>query len=676
MIKKGIVLVILMLFLVQLVSAEIMISQPNALYSLGDDFNVDLEVSDFEDGYFDVDLKCSNESSNLYHGVLSKKTIKISRELIPLYIGEANGICYIQASYGEEVSTSQDFEISKDVEVVLEIEELNYRAGSNIVIKGKATKPNNELLGLENNGFIEVNLGEEIKASGSIENGRFDINFSTQDTMEAGSYDLIVKAYDKDGSGNVLNIGETKAVLSISQQPGSVEIAMKKQVVNPGENISIIPVLKDMSGKVMNGEIVLEIKDSLDRTMYEGIINSNQEVIIILKEDHEAGYSRIIGSSGGITGEKVFDVKELAKIDVEIQDGFLKVTNIGNVVYDKAVEIEIGGETSLLDLNLPKGEEETYSLSAPNGEYQVKVSDGLNLLHQDGVILTGNSIGVAEVKDNLGIWLKYSLVWLFILGILGFALFVMFKNNVKRDSYAFPVEKNQVVENVKEEKVVENKGNEQGTVLLQKEKPKTETVGNSKLVKGEQVLVLNGQKQNAGVVAIKIKNQLTPDAKQNLNNALEGINNFKPASCLVDGYMLLIFSPLLSRSLKNEEAAVNAAVKIDETLTAMNKKFKDKIEYNIGVNSGEIINKIENNNLKFTNISPTINIAKKVADVASLTNANLLLSKDIREKTMSNIKVDKAQTDSSGLEVFTINRIVNEDRNKEFISDFLKRNKK
>jgi len=111
--------------MISFISAEIFISQPKSVYNLGDEFEVEIEVDKFVEGYFDVDLDCSEgETENLFHGVLTAKVIQITRQLTPLYVGDLRGSCYIEARYGDEEVDGEDFRISDEIEEKLDLKEI------------------------------------------------------------------------------------------------------------------------------------------------------------------------------------------------------------------------------------------------------------------------------------------------------------------------------------------------------------------------------------------------------------------------------------------------------------------------------------------------------------------------------------------------------------------------
>ena len=135
-------------------------------------------------------------------------------------------------------------------------------------------------------------------------------------------------------------------------------------------------------------------------------------------------------------------------------------------------------------------------------------------------------------------------------------------------------------------------------------------------------------------------------------------------------YVILLFTPLMTRNNKNEETAIKVALDIDGFLKEHNRKFRnDIINYGIGVNSGEIINKMAGKVLQFAVINKTINHAKRIAEVS---NQEALLSREIHEKTANSIKADRFTAGS--MDLFIVKRIVDKEKSEKFIQGFLRRN--
>jgi len=684
----GLVLIALIM-LISSVNASVIISQPNELYSLGDELSVQLKLDSIKTGYLDANLVCPAGSENIYHSVPDSTTINIKRVLIPMYIKNLNGNCHVSVLYTGEAIDSQVFQISNEIKITLELTQINVEAGQSFYIKGSAVKANGGAVGGANSAVVEVTINDDLKSSNSVVNGQFSVNFSTQKTMKAGAYIATVKVFDKDSDNNVLNSGEAKADISISQKPGSIEIAVDKQSVVPEEALNIIPYLYDQSGEPITQQLLLTIKDSEDNSLYEGLVNSNEQFSFTMNTSTPFGLAKISVEKDDVKQEKTIEVQKLQKVSAEIKSGQLIITNIGNTAYGRKVQIEIGDQVIVKELNLSVGESRSFEITAPDGTYTVKVKDdGSQILSQDGISLTGNAISVNEIGTRLSdFFVNYPAVWAFLLLIIVFLFYVVYKKR-KEAGYSPSYDKRRAREEkkrggvfiinkdeVSQKGVFSEFGNTKGEVISHKEvskrinPEKINIMGDIK--KAEQVLVLHGQKQKASIIAIKIKNGKPEGmAKTNLAKALEYAYDKKGATYFYGDYVLVIFTPMLTKNQKNEDTAIKVSQDIDRVLTEHNKLFKEKMNYGIGVNTGEIINRIEDNTLKFNSIDKTINLTKKIAERA---NQEVLLSKDIHLSTSANIRVDKNPS-SGDIETFKVKRIVNTEQSKKFIDDFLRRN--
>lgn len=669
--------VILLLLVMPMISAEIMVSQVDSIYNLGEEFIVELEVDEFQEEYFDVDLICTNvvrEELNLYHGILSAKIIQITRELVPTFISNLKGDCFIDARYGSDRQISQNFVISDQINIELELNELIYDAGSTVEVKGRAIKENGAWL----NGYVEVNIGNESKASSIVTESEFNINFSISETTPAGISTIVVRVYDEDNQGTVLNQGEARADLTINQEAAWIEIAIDKQVVFPGDYITIIPIVYDNANMEMTGtEVLLKITDSTGNVVLEKFTNAEDEIVYWLETNHVTGHSRITVEEAGLIAEKIIDVQEKALIKAEIIEDKLIITNIGNIDYQGSVEISIQGNPIVKKVDLEKGEAKSYEVSAPDGEYDLIVKDDSGIVHQQNVALTGNAINIKEMGTGLDLLTRYPLIWIFLIILIAAIAFVMYRNSKKGKTFSFPTTKawGQSKKDKGPKEAVKPKAEakeSKGSIgMILTGKPKN-IVKPGAVTKAEHVLVLNGQRQEAGIIAIKVNGELDKQSKETINKAIDKTYKFKGVPCQIGNYFIIVFSPAVSKSFQTGRNAVKAAIEIDKTLKEHNSKFKGKIKYGIGVNVGEIINRVEGDKLKFASTGQTINLSKKIANIAE---HKVLLSKPAHIKTRADVKVDKAIDESkiNKIEMFRITKVIDSERNKKFISEFMRR---
>jgi len=666
--KKNLALICMFLlsvtFLVSLASAEIIISQPNALYSLGDELSFQVTLSKLGIGYMDVSLVCPGSTENLYHNVPDSTKTTIKRKLTQDYIGNLYGACRISTSYDGETKESQSFEISRSIDITLQTGELTCDAGKTFQIKGTAYRKNNQLAGQIYKTFIEASLPGNATASGIVKDGQFILDFLVPENHHAGRKTVNIQVYDKDDNGNVLNFGNATLQLNVVQYPAKIGIAADKVLVNPGENITIIPFLYDKAGDTMASQINIKIIDSAGQVAYEDIVTSNENFIFQTKTNMAPGLSKITAEKDLITSEKSIEMKTLERVYAEIEDSKLTITNIGNVPYDKSIELEIAGQKIVEKIKLGIGQSKIYKLSAPDGIYEIKLSDDSNIMSRSGVALTGNAVSFQEAGARLDqIFTNYPIVWIFIAVVLASGLYVWYH---KRQSN----KKLGVISASKTQKMKAEQIKKQGGFEIVKPQAVIDKIiAGEGIRKAEQVVVLHGQKQPASIVAIKIKNEISGISKNDLTAALEYGYKNRAVSYSSGDSIILIFSPLLTKTIKNEDNAIKTAMDIDGFLKDHNRKYRnDKIVYGIGVNTGELINKIEGKILQFTSISKTISHAKKIAELADET---VLLSKEIHEKTPS-VKTERFS--AGNMDLFTIKRVVNTEASQQFINEFLRRN--
>ncbi len=660
------------------VSAEIIISQTQQIYSLGDDFKVDLNVGTIEPGYLDLTLVCNSANINLYHDVPASESVTIKRKLIPLYIGAAFGSCHLSSIYGLNSKESGNFQISSDADVELNLDNYTVMAGETIVIKGKSRMANGNNLGSNQNAFVEVKLND-ISSSSTIKNGEFSVTLTVPPTLRKGDYNLQVKVYDTDSDNTVLNHGETTITLRVNQVPSELEIALDKSSIKPGENVSIIPFLHDRAGELYNQDLLIEIIDPANNIIFQGVTAANQEFIFKTNTTYSPGETTIIVQKNNMTSTKSIDVEELRLLAVKILNGTMTITNTGNVPYSGIVEIGIDSEKVLKEINLAIGESKEYLVSAPNGEHQVSLKDDQNQFYNRGVQLTGNAIAINEKVSNL--FANYPIIWIFIIAVILASVYAMYRKN-KYGKVFFLPDHQRIPYKGMEFKMRHRKNEDIGIEIAS---PKTISVGSmmqNKRQENEKINIrgdirnaepssdIHGQKQPVVVVALKIKNELVGIANENVKKALEYAYQKKAVTSSSGNSVIAILSPLLTKTFKNEEIAVKIAQDIEGVLKEHNRRFKDKIVFGIGINSGELINKVEDNMLKFTSIEKTIPLAKKIAE---LSDGEVLLSSTVHTRTMNTVKAEK-NVNTGNIDTFRIKRVVDNEEAKKFIEKFNRRN--
>jgi len=646
---------------ISIASAEILFSQQKSVYNLGDDLNVEVEIkpSQYTSTFFEMNLQCQESKVNIHkeHLTLSpgqKKRVSSSLSLTRSFLGEMSGQCSILANFGNEKGESQIFTISNKIHISINIANMSIDAGDSIVLKGTALKEN----GVQVNGFLEANVeGTGIKITKEVIKGQFEASLLFPGNTRAGAYVLNVKVYEK-YQGEETNSGEYKISLSVRKKPTKLEIAISKQSIIPGESLVFIPILYDQANEEVGGDISVKIYDPFEKIIFQKILKSGEEQEFQINSNHSFGYWSIKAETLGLEAKRLFYVEEYVKASFDIVNDTLVIKNIGNTVYKKAVQISIGEIIEIKNIDLDVNQEKKLRLTG-NGKYNVRVSDGSEELVLSDVSLTGQVIGVKDVKRNISLATRYPIVWLFLIAVFGLFILILVQRVVKKkfELHSPVLKKEPVNEKIK-------------AVIEEQSKEKLFVPAPSHIERAEHSLVLNGRKENSGILAVRIKD--LKNAKKlsgpTINNVIKKIVEYKGVVYETSEYLIGIFASPVTKTFENDVLALKVSKQIKDILGEHNQKMRHKIDYGVGLNSGELILKKEPNILRFTAIGNALNLAKKISD---LSKDEILLSENMQNRLGSQIRAEKEM--KQGINVYHIKSIIDRDKNKKFISDFLSR---
>lgn len=640
--------------LISFVSAEILLSQPEVIYNLGDTLNVEatVEPSQYVSDFFELNLVCNKESKNIHREHLTldkgeKKAISSSLALTVSFLGNVSGNCSIQAKIGGEEAKSQGFKISGKIDVIINLDTINIEAGQKILLKGSALKEN----GKKVNGFVEISvLGTDVSITRTVTEGEFEAEFLFPGNAKSGSYTLNAKAYEK-SQGQETNTGVSQITLNVKKKASKIEIAVSQQNLLPGNSIIFSPIIYDQANEKAEGEVSVKLSDPFDSIILQKILKSGEEETVFLETNSTPGYWTIEVASADLKAKRLFYVDELERASFEIVNDTLIIRNIGNVVYDKALQISIGQVTEIKNINLDVNGEKKLRLLAPDGQYSVRITDGADEIMVSGVSLVGKVVGIEDLKKGLAISTRYPIVWLFLVAVFGLFIVMLLKKVVKKKFVSRVPE----FEEVKE---------------IKKEKGKLRVIPSGRVERAEHALVLHGRKENTGILTINLKSlkEARKKAGEMINEITRKIVDSRGVIYEGEDYIIGIFSSPTTKSFENEIIAVKVAEDIATALKRYNMRSKLKIDYGIGVNSGELIVKKEQDKLKFTTIGNTINLGRKIA---SLAKDEMLLSEEIQKRVANVVRADKEIRE--GVNVYHIKSIIDREKNKKFITNFLDR---
>lgn len=182
-----------------------------------------------------------------------------------------------------------------------------------------------------------------------------------------------------------------------------MDVTPIKESFKAGENITLKVSVLDFNNNLLNGEVKIILEDAGKRVMIEKTIPSNKLTDIRLNDDSPPGYWKILASYKDSEGKKneavgLFMVEENEMAKFELNNDVLTITNTGNTRYIKSIQILIGNSVGTKNVELNIGEKVNFRLIAPQGTYNIRITDGVVFLTKNDVELTGNAIGILDER--------------------------------------------------------------------------------------------------------------------------------------------------------------------------------------------------------------------------------------------------------------------------------------
>ncbi len=657
--KRVWIFLLLTLLFTSLVSADLILTQqPGELYNLGEVIRIPAKVVTTEgvDAFFSMKLICNGietEVQKQYIFLLPGEE-QVINTAIPLrtdFIGKTTGTCSLKAILGENYILTNEFKISDLIIVSAGIEKESYSPEEFLIIEGTAVKENGENV----NGFIEIKMlsdGEEIfKASDTVKNGYIFSNTTLPKNLEAGKYMIQINIFEKEGNGNQTNKGTASFEAVVAQVPTSIEIVFEEKPVMPGTTMKIMAILHDQTGEKIQSNAVITLINEKGKIIEKKDVQTEESFEFPLAYNQAPLNWTVKAESNNLFAQENFNISENKQVKVEILNSTVIITNIGNVPYNDTALVKIGNDTLNLDVYLPVDGIKKYYLSAPDGEYEIEVRAGEEKINER-VMLTGKAIAADEISNSFFSVIGVPLVWIFIIAVMGFMAFMLYKKGYKKTFIGY----------------ISNK------IKRNSEKPVTKDTNSliSPNNPAELSLSIRGNPQDVSLVCLKIRNESqlsgNASAKDELNSLVNAAEATKAVTYENQDNIFFIWTPVRTRTYKNQKTAIDIAQRIKDSLTKYNQLAKDKIDFGLALNYGTMVVKDEKV-LKFMSMGTLITNAKKLA---SISTGDIYLSEKMNEKVLSDVKTEKHQKDNYQFHTIKEIRIRGED-NKKFIDSFIRR---
>ena len=662
--KRGIIILIFIICISSFISAGVVdiifTQQIKSTYNLGDTIPIPVTIKTSSDinGLFQIDLICNGTVINFYKNGVNlvsgtEKTFDSSLVLIRGIIGDTKGTCKIKAILGMDYALSNEFKISDSLSITGSLTKKEFAPKESVSVTGKVIRETGE----NSNGFIDAslltdNINQNITQLGTVNLGIFSVNLSLPSDLKAGNYILRLRAFEKNSDGIITNNGFADYNISIRQVPTNLEIMIDNKYVMPGSSAKVKAILHDQTGEPINAVVFITIKDQNNKILEQREIQTNEFLEYPIRTNEPPAEWKVFAVSNQLTAEDGFQIKVNENVDIQVVNKTILITNIGNVPYNRTVLVKVG-ETSLnIPVMLSLGKSKKYVLSAPDGEYKVDVKTENGDEISNVISLTGGAIDVREISGG-----HYTiLAWILMILILGFVAFTIFRKIYKKPFV----------------------GKKMNFNFKKKDSEEMPVLGANSITrpanKGELSLSIKGEKQEASVICLKVKN--LRDMKSGRGSPAESIRKSmdlaeenKAVSYENQDYLFFIFAPTKTRTFKNEKTALEIAKKIQDILTEHNKRFNQKVEFGISLNYGTIVAKLENGIFKFMTLGTLITSAKKIA---SLSKGEVLIGEKMNDLLRLNIRTEKHVRD--GVSVFSVKEIKRENEEaRKFIDRFMQR---
>src|SRR3989344_4878394 len=690
-------MIFLLVLLLPLGSSSIFIEHLNEVYNYGDQLVVQTKIvpSVTTSSHYTVDLVCGrNVTINIFNSFFDlpanvEKPVTISTQILDPLLQNITSTCFLKANFASESIVSSSFSLSKDIDVRAKLESDKLSPGKSLFVDGTAMKES----GTPVNGFVELFVNSlNLYKSSVITNGLFNITLILPTDSKSGKHNINISVHNTDYNSKKINFGYFSESFTVDQILKDIKISSKNTNVNPDTDFLFQIDAVDQANDPMILDVSLVIYDPKGIPFVKKIIKSGEEQKLHFFLNNTPGYWNLEASVDGISKRKLFYLLEVQKIQTSLIDNTLFVTNIGNSRYNGPLEVTIGSQVEVKQINLDIGETQKLNLYAPDGEYSISISDGGQPENLGSTFLTGNAIKITDLREDIigtitNPWIWWLAVILFVL------LIVMVRIKLKMQKQPpVPMVPNMKTTNIpmKNEFSLKNTDLSKKDVLsvsspakntkfdsswLSKPTPKINPfVPKSFDTSQAKVAPSNlfgdnnqGIRERAVAIALHLVGS-APHLLDVLTSALS-IARESGAKIYIDGeYKIILFSPKLNKRPDNESDAINVARRIQALLLEHVKTYNDGLFFGIGISNGEIISEIVDGKFHFTSTGNLISLAKRIAQSSKM---KLLVSDSVRRKVISTVKTEK----SSFQGVWEVVRVVDHSKDRDFVKRFSERNK-
>jgi hypothetical protein len=398
---------VVMIFLVLPVAlATVDVSLDQSLFNIGDSVEIEASV-DAErsmNAFVRLTAVCGGFSLPYYMSPLELQAgFRSQVEAPPLKVASSmQGECVIKAEVVDEngavveQGSTQEFEVSDELQVVLLNENLSTLPGTQKKIEGLVRGASGNTV----NADIALQFGGEEYTTATF-NGKFALMLAIPQDARTGMHELSIAAHGGQNSGS------TAAQVEVIAVPIHLTVELQPEAQNPGGQLQYTVTITDQAGDLLHDAASITITQPDGTYIFKGGSMSGEASSYQLGQYAAPGEYILSASYNILAAEARFAINTVKDVRVTQQDETVAVENIGNVPYEEDISIiaESNGKSYHIKkgVELAPGEVGVIELSEelPSGKYSILLPQLTAFLAENGTVGERQLLAEnVEVHDN------------------------------------------------------------------------------------------------------------------------------------------------------------------------------------------------------------------------------------------------------------------------------------
>ena len=261
------------------------------------------------------------------------------------------------------------FNLVNDLTIDAKAERSTLRPGDELKISGNVKNIAGENV---QQGSVKM-LFDDSTYKTEIKDGSFERKIEISDSIRSGKHLIRLTGEDNKGNRGIIEI-----TITIQPELNQLNIELEGSKFNPEETILINTLLYDQAGSLVEEDASIEILDPKDRKIFSEVTKIDNKLSYVIPQFAVPGSYKIIASVRDFKKEVNFEISEVLRADVSIDNQTLMVYNLGNIKYDKPIKVDIGSDRVVRRANIQPNQTEFIYLDEEfsSGNYDVTVTYG------------------------------------------------------------------------------------------------------------------------------------------------------------------------------------------------------------------------------------------------------------------------------------------------------------